>query len=91
MLTYEQFSEITKELLSHHKIEEGFADIIANTVWAKSEDIRDRVKIDNIAKCIEDVNNPCYNLEYQIKTAGQKYSVAGFDIILLNTVFIYIY
>jgi hypothetical protein len=30
--TYEQFSELTKELLSHHKIEEGIADIVANTV-----------------------------------------------------------
>lgn len=39
--TYRQFYEITKQLLSRHKVEGGVADIIADAVWNKSRDIRD--------------------------------------------------
>ena len=39
--TCEQFFEITKQLLSHQKIEREVANLIASTVWAKSQDIRD--------------------------------------------------
>lgn len=56
--TYEQFCEITNELLSRYKIEEGVAGIIARSVWAKSQDIRDCVKIGTMAKTIEDVDFP---------------------------------
>jgi holliday junction DNA helicase RuvB len=53
--TYEQFLEITNELLSHHKIERGVANIIANAVWNKSQDIRDCVRIGKLARSVEDV------------------------------------
>ena len=54
--TYEQFCEITNELLSRYKIEEGVAGIIARSVWAKSQDIRDCVKIGTMAKTIDDAD-----------------------------------
>ena len=54
--TYEQFCEITNELLSRYKIEEEVAGIIARSVWAKSQDIRDCVKIGTMAKTIENVD-----------------------------------
>jgi Holliday junction DNA helicase RuvB len=54
--TYEQFFEITKQLLSHQKIEREVANLIASTVWAKSQDIRDCIKIAGMAKTIEDVD-----------------------------------
>ncbi len=54
--TYEQFCEITNELLSRHKIEEGVAGIIARAVWVKSRDIRDCVKIGTMVKTIEDMD-----------------------------------
>ena len=54
--TYEQFCEITNKLLSRQRIEGGVASVIANAVWNKSQDIRDCVRIDRMAKSIEDVN-----------------------------------
>jgi holliday junction DNA helicase RuvB len=54
--TYEQFCEITNELLSRYKIEEGVAGIIARSVFSKSQDIRDCVKIGTMAKTIDDVD-----------------------------------
>jgi len=39
--TYKQFCQITKQLLSHHKIDGGVANVIANAIWNKSRDIRD--------------------------------------------------
>jgi holliday junction DNA helicase RuvB len=54
--TYEQFLEITKQLLSHQKIERKVANLVASAVWAKSQDIRDCVKIGSMAKTIEDVD-----------------------------------
>jgi MoxR-like ATPase len=52
--TYEQFCEITEELLVR-RIEEGLASIIAEAVWKKSQDIRDCVKIGTMAKSYGDV------------------------------------
>jgi Holliday junction DNA helicase RuvB len=52
--TYEQFIEITEELLAP-RIEEGLASIIAEVVWKKSQDIRDCVKIGTMAKSHSDV------------------------------------
>ena len=54
--TYEQFFEITKQLFSHQKIEREVANLIASAVWAKSQDIRDCIKIASMAKAIEDVD-----------------------------------
>lgn len=54
--TYERFFEITKQLLSHQKIEREVANLIASKVWAKSQDIRDCIKIASMAKTIEDVD-----------------------------------
>lgn len=42
--TYEQFSEITEVLLSHHRVPEEVGSVIANAVWNKSQDIRDSVE-----------------------------------------------
>jgi holliday junction DNA helicase RuvB len=53
--TYEQFCQITHELLLGHNIERGVASLIANAVWNKSRDIRDCVKIGAVAKTISDV------------------------------------
>jgi holliday junction DNA helicase RuvB len=53
--TYEQFCEITKQLLSHHKVDGGVASVIANAVWNKSRDIRDCVRIGKLARSAEDV------------------------------------
>lgn len=53
--TNRQFYEITKQLLSRHKVEEGVAGIIADAVWNKSRNIRDCVKIGTIAKTTTDV------------------------------------
>ena len=54
--TYEQFFEITKQLLSHQKMEREAANLIASAVWTKSRDIRDCIKIGSMAKTIEDVD-----------------------------------
>ncbi len=52
--TYEEFLEITKQLLPRHKVEQEVAAFIARAVWAKSRDIRDCIKIGNMAKNILD-------------------------------------
>lgn len=56
--TYEQFCEITKQLLlfSHHKIEGAVASVIATAVWNKSRDIRDCIKIGKLARSAEDIS-----------------------------------
>ncbi len=48
---YEQFCDITMQLLSRYKIEEGVARGIADAIW----NIRDCVKIGTIVKSISDV------------------------------------
>jgi len=53
---YKQYFEITKQLLSHQKIEREVANLIASAEWAKSQDIRDSIKIASMAKTIEDVD-----------------------------------
>ena len=54
--TYEQFLEITNELLSHHKIDGEVANVISDAVWNKSQDIRDCIRIGKLAKSIQDVS-----------------------------------
>jgi len=53
--TYEQFCEITHELLLRHNIEKAVTSFIADAVWNKSQDIRDCVRIGTLAKSIEDI------------------------------------
>ncbi|HEY6884983.1 MAG TPA: AAA family ATPase [Nitrososphaeraceae archaeon] len=53
--TCEQFCQITKQLLSHHNVEEGVTDLIADAVWNKSQDIRDCIRIGKLARSVEDV------------------------------------
>jgi MoxR-like ATPase len=53
--TYEQFLEITNELLARRKIEGGVGSVIANAVWNRSQDIRDCIKIGSLAKNTSDV------------------------------------
>ena len=40
-----QFREITKRLVSTHKLEGEIAELISDAVWNKSQCIKDRVKI----------------------------------------------
>jgi hypothetical protein len=49
---YEQFRRIA---VSCHRVDTKVATAIANTVWNKSQDIRDCIKIGALAKTIEDV------------------------------------
>ncbi|MGC2571761.1 MAG: AAA family ATPase [Candidatus Nitrosopolaris sp.] len=51
---YEQFCDITNELLSSHNIDEGVSNMIAYAVWNKSRDVRDCVKIGKIARTMKD-------------------------------------
>jgi hypothetical protein len=53
--TYEQFCEITKQVLSRIKVEEAVANVVANAVWNNSQDIMDCVRIGTIVKPIEDL------------------------------------
>ena len=45
-----QFREITKQLLSTHKLEGEIAELISDAVWDKSRCIKDRVKIGHYGK-----------------------------------------
>lgn len=53
--TYDQFFEITNELLLRRKVGGDIAGLIAAAVWNKSRDIRDCVRIGAMAKSIDDV------------------------------------
>jgi len=53
--TYEQFCEITHELLLRHNIEKAVAGFIADEVWNKSQDVRDCVRIGSMTRSLEDV------------------------------------
>jgi replication-associated recombination protein RarA len=66
--TCEQFFEITKQLLSHRKIEREVANVIASAVWAKSQDIRDCVRIGSMAKTVGDVDFLVNMLQVRIQT-----------------------
>lgn len=55
LYTYEQFCDITSELLSRHNLDQGFANVTANGVWSKSKDVRDCIRIGNLARTIDDV------------------------------------
>jgi replication-associated recombination protein RarA len=54
--TYEQFLEITRQLLSHQKIEREVSNLIASAIWARSQDMRDCIKIGSMARTMEDVD-----------------------------------
>lgn len=53
--TYQQFCDITEQLLSRQNIERELANSIANAVWNKSQDVRDCIKIGTISKSYNDV------------------------------------
>jgi Holliday junction resolvasome RuvABC ATP-dependent DNA helicase subunit len=53
--TYEQFCHITEGLLSRQKIDGAVANIIADAVWNKSQDVRDCMKIGTLSKSTKDV------------------------------------
>jgi Holliday junction DNA helicase RuvB len=53
--TYEQFCSITNELLLHQNVRGEVASVIADAVWNKSQDIRDCVRISQLATTEEDV------------------------------------
>jgi hypothetical protein len=54
--TYGQFYQITVELLTkQHKVKEEIAEATANTIWDKSANDRDCVKIGRMARSLEDV------------------------------------
>ncbi len=53
--TYEQFCEITKQVLSRHSVG-VLASVVAGAVWNNSRDIRDCVKIGKLARSEEDVD-----------------------------------
>jgi replication-associated recombination protein RarA len=56
--TYEQFYEITVQLLtsSRNHVDEEIAKATASAVWKTSKNIRDSIKISSMAKSIEDVD-----------------------------------
>jgi MoxR-like ATPase len=56
--TYEQFYEITVQLLtsSLNHVDEEIAKATASAVWKTSKNIRDSIKISSMAKSIEDVD-----------------------------------
>jgi holliday junction DNA helicase RuvB len=54
--TYEQFCHITEGLLSRHRVERGVVSVIARAVGAKSQDIRDCVRIGKLARSEEEAN-----------------------------------
>jgi hypothetical protein len=53
--SYEQFCEITAQVLSLQKVEEAVAKVVANAVCNKSQDMRDCIKIGTLAKSTKDV------------------------------------
>lgn len=55
IIAYTQFREITEALLSGHKVEREVANVISNSVWNKSRDVRDCVKIGAMARTTSDV------------------------------------
>jgi MoxR-like ATPase len=54
--TFEQFCEITRQVLLRHNVNGGHASILAGAVWKNSRDIRDCVKIGKLARSEEDVD-----------------------------------
>ena len=56
--TYEQFYEITLQLLTsnQYNVDEEIANATAEAVWNTSKNIRDSIKIARMAKSVEDVN-----------------------------------
>jgi hypothetical protein len=56
--TYEQFYEITVQLLTSNdnNVDEETAKATADAVWNTSRNIRDSIKIGRMAKAVEDVD-----------------------------------
>ena len=56
--TYEQFYDITLRLLTsdRHNVDEEMGKVTADAVWNTTRNIRDCIKIANMAKSVEDVN-----------------------------------
>jgi Holliday junction DNA helicase RuvB len=56
--TYEQFYEITIQLLTsnHYNVDEEISRAATETVWNTSKDIRDCIKIARMARTVEDVD-----------------------------------
>jgi Holliday junction DNA helicase RuvB len=56
--TYEQFYEITLQLLTsnQYNVDEEIAKAIAEAVWNTSRNIRESIRIARISKSVEDVN-----------------------------------
>jgi MoxR-like ATPase len=54
--TYEQFCEISKQVLLRHNLDVRLASVIAGAVSNKTSDIRDCVKIGKLARSKEDVD-----------------------------------
>lgn len=56
--TYEQFYEITVQLLTsnNNNVDEETAKATADAVWNTSRNIRDSIKIGRMAKAVEDVD-----------------------------------
>lgn len=55
--TYDQFHQIVIDLLTkQHKVKEEIARVTANAIWHGSKNIRDCVKIGQMAKSIEDIH-----------------------------------
>jgi dihydroneopterin aldolase len=55
--TYEQFYEITMQLLTsnQYNVDEEIAKAIAEAVWDTSRNIRESIRIARISKSVEDV------------------------------------
>ena len=54
--TYEQFYQISVHLLTEeHKISQDIAKNISDKVWANSRNIRDCVRVDRMAKSVDDI------------------------------------
>jgi MoxR-like ATPase len=57
--TYEQFCEITVRLLTtsnQHNVDEEIAKATADAIWNTTQNIRDCIRVPEMAKSVEDVN-----------------------------------
>ena len=57
VIELEPYTYDAVQLLTHrYGVKEEMAEAIANTTWRKSQDIRDCLRIEAMAKSVEDVN-----------------------------------
>jgi MoxR-like ATPase len=74
--TYEQFYEITLRLLTtsnQHNVDQEIARARANEIWNSSRNIRDCIRVAQMAKSVEDVN-------WLVKSFLNKYHLATPDL-----------